>query len=189
MENPTDYLPLFLLIGAPLIVLIWAIAVYNRFVRLKNHCTEAWSNIDTELKRRHELIPNLVSVVKGYAAHERGVFEEVTRLRAACDTRQDLQRVASAERALGGALGRLIAVAEGYPELKADSHFRALQDELVNTEDRIQAARRFYNGNVRDINNLAESFPTSLIAGLGGFKRRDFFEVDPAVRSAPAVQL
>ena len=180
-----DLVPL-LILGVPvLLVLIWFIATYNRFVGLRNHCTEAWSNIDTELKRRYELIPNLVATVKGYAAHEQSVLEEVTRLRAVCAADQgSVAHQSHSEQALVGALGRLFVVAEQYPDLKASDNFLKLQRELVNTEDRLQAARRFFNGNVRENNNLVESFPSNIIANMFSFTLRDFFEVEPAVRGA-----
>lgn len=180
----SELMPL-LLIGVPaLFVLIWFIATYNSFVRLRNHCTEAWSNIDTELKRRYELIPNLVETVKGYAAHEQAVLEEVTRLRAVCAADHgSVAHQSGTEQALVGALGRLLVVAEKYPDLKASDNFLQLQRELINTEDRLQAARRFFNGNVRENNNLAESFPSNVVAGMFGFGLRDFFEVEAAVRT------
>jgi LemA protein len=175
-----------LIVGVPVLLLfIWFIATYNRFVQLRNHCTEAWSNIDTELKRRYELIPNLVATVKGYAAHERGLLEEVTRLRAACaQNNGPVGEQATSERALVAALGKVFVLAERYPELKASANFLALQEELTNTEDRLQAARRFFNGNVRENNNLVESFPSNLVANMFSFTLRDFFEVEPAVRGA-----
>lgn len=188
---PPEYMPLIVLAVPVLLALVWFIATYNRFVSLRNHCTEAWSNIDTELKRRYELIPNLVATVKGYAAHERGVLEEVTRLRAACaQNNGPVGEQAVSERALVAALGKVFVLAERYPELKASSNFLALQEELTNTEDRLQAARRFFNGNVRENNNLVESFPTNLVAGMFGFRQRDFFEVEAAFqRETPRVQL
>ena len=184
-------IPLLFLLALVLLPTVWAVSTYNRLVGLRNHCDEAWSNIDTELKRRYELIPNLVATVKGYASHEREVLEEVTRLRESCSA--DLgspAHQATTENALVQALNRLLVRIEAYPELKASENFLALQRELAITEDRIQAARRFYNGNVREHNNLVEMFPSSIIAGMGEFPKRDFFEVEStAFRQAPAVVL
>lgn len=189
--EPAQLLPVLLPLAAVLLPLMWAVLTYNRLVALKNHTTEAWSNIDTELKRRYELIPNLVATVKGYAAHEKNVLEEVTRLRQQCaQDHGPVAHQAQGERALVSAINKLLAVAENYPDLKASESFLELQRELANTEDRIQAARRFYNGNVRENNNLVESFPSNLIARLGGFELRDFFEVEAAaVRALPEVRL
>lgn len=179
---------------APLIIigiffvlpLVYFILTYNTLVALRNHIADAWGNIDTELKRRYDLIPNLVATVKGYAAHEREVFERVTELRAQCmANRGPVNEQAISENELVGALQRLLAVVENYPKLKADENFLELQHELVNTEDRIQAARRFFNGNVRDYRNKCETFPSSIIAGMFGFEKKDFFNVDPSVREVP----
>ncbi len=181
----------YILTGLAAAGLLWVLIVFNRLVRLRNHCREAWSNIDTELKRRYDLIPNLVAAVRGYAAHEKGVFEEVARLRAECvrATGSPLEQ-ARPENELVRALNRLIAVAESYPELRAADGFLRLQEELANTEDRLQAARRFYNGNVREINNLVQTVPSNLIANLFGFKGEEFFEVEgAAVRHAPVVDM
>ena len=182
--------PIIIVAVILLLPLIYGVATYNTLVALRNHISEAWSNVDTELKRRYELIPNLVETVKGYAKHERETLERVVELRNTClaDT-GSVRHQEGTEKQLVGAVQKLLAVAEAYPELKADSHFLALQKELVNTEDRIQAARRFYNGNVRDYRNKCEAFPSNLIAGMGGFKPRDFFDVDPAVREAPQMKL
>lgn len=166
------------------------VVLYNALVRLRNQCRESWSDVDTELKRRHDLIPNLVETVKGYAQHERDVFERVTQLRTqamAAGSRSDLARK---ENELMGALGSLFAVAEGYPQLKSDQNFRQLMQELVVTEDRIQAARRFYNANVRDYNTKCETIPSVFIAQLGGFQREEFFEIEDArEKLAPVVSL
>jgi LemA protein len=171
------------------IVLIWAVASYNGFVRLRNLVQEAWRQIDVELNRRHDLIPNLVETVKGYAAHERGVFDDVSRARAAASGGgQSPAQQAASENVLTQALGRLFAVAEAYPVLRASENFQQLQAELTNTEDRIAAGRRFYNANVRTLNTKVESFPSNLIAGAFGFVRAEYFETeDPAVRAAPQV--
>ncbi len=172
--------------GLFLLALLYVIATYNGLVALRNHIHDAWANIDTELKRRYDLIPNLVATVQGYAEHERGVFEEVTRLRNQCAANHGpTTSQATDERQLVGALQRLLAVVENYPQLKADQHFLQLQRELVNTEDRIQAARRFFNGNIRDYRNKREHFPSSIVASMFKFGQMDFFEVDAAVREPP----
>ena len=178
-----------LIIAAILLVpLLFVVLTYNALVSLKNHIRDAWGNIDTELKRRYDLIPNLVATVKGYAAHEKEVFELVTRLRNQClANRGPVSEQAGDEVQLVGALQQLLAIVENYPDLKADRHFLALQEELVNTEDRIQAARRFYNGNVRDYRNKCETFPSMLVAGMFGFEAQDYFNVESAVRQAPPV--
>ncbi|MCF7958534.1 MAG: LemA family protein [Phycisphaerae bacterium] len=170
--------------------MLFVILTYNTLVSLKNHIQDAWSDIDTELKRRYDLIPNLVSTVKGYAAHEKEVFTQITELRSKCMTNNGkVSDQCVDETLLVGSLQKLLAVVENYPQLKADSHFLTLQKELVNTEDRIQAARRFYNGNVRDYKNKCQMFPSSLIATLFGFESRDFFDVEPAVREPPKVSM
>lgn len=162
---------------------IFVIAQYNGLVGLRNHIRDAWANVDTELKRRYDLIPNLVATVKGYAAHEREVLERVVELRNRCATHAGPSAANQAdEQQLVDSLKRLFVLVENYPQLKADQHFLKLQDELVNTEDRIQAARRFYNGNVRDYRNKCEQFPSNIVAGLFNFKPADYFDVEPAVR-------
>ncbi len=168
--------------------LLYVIAQYNQLVGLRNYIRNSWSNIDTELKRRYDLIPNLVESVKGYAAHEQEVFERVTQLRARCVASQGAPvDQASDERLLVRELQRLLAVVENYPQLKADEQFAGLQRELVNTEDRIQASRRFYNGNVRDYRVKRESFPSNLIAGMFNFGPEEYFSVEPSVRDVPNV--
>lgn len=183
--------PLIVLAAIAGLPLLWLLVTYNRLVRYRNHCGEAWSDIDTELKRRHDLIPNLVSTVRGYAAHERGLLEEVTRLRSECMAEASPgARLTGLENQLTNALGRLMVRVEAYPDLKASEQFLSLQHELVVTEDRIQAARRFFNGNVRELNNAVESFPTNLVAGGFGFSKRDFFELsDVRERATPSVSL
>lgn len=180
---------LLALLGVAVIGLIWGVATYNGFVRLRNLVQEAWRQIDVELHRRHDLIPNLVETVKGYAAHERAVFDEVTAARAAAATPgSSPAEQAVQENQLTAALGRLFAVAEAYPQLRAADNFLALQAELTNTEDRIAAGRRFYNANVRQLNTKVESFPSNLIAGWFHFSRAEYFEAeDPAVRAVPTV--
>lgn len=178
-----------LLIGIIIFMLFFA-SVYNSLVTLRNHIAEAWSNIETELKRRYELIPNLVETVKGYARHERETLEHVVELRNQCAAdRGSIHHQENTEKELVSAVRRLLALAEAYPELKADEHYCALQRELVNTEDRIQAARRFYNGNVREYRNKCEMFPSSLIARLFRFEPRDYFDVEPAVHIPPHITL
>ncbi len=173
---------ILLLVGLGLVV------SYNRFVTQRNLIRNSFSNIDTELKRRYDLIPNLVETVKGYAAHEREVFEEVARTRsaAAATSGQSPAAQAAAEGPFVQALGRLFAVAENYPELKANQNFLALQSELSNTEDRIQAARRFYNANVNGYNRRVQAFPSSMIARRFGFKEEEFFEIPEAERAVVA---
>ena len=186
-----DAVGIALLVIAAIVViaLLWGVATYNGFVRLRNLVQEAWRQIDVELHRRHDLIPNLVDTVKGYAAHERAVFDEVTTARAAAASPGASPATQAAqENALTQALGRLFAVAEAYPQLRASDNFMALQAELTNTEDRIAAGRRFYNANVRQLNTKVETFPPNVIAGWFGFTRAEYFETeDPAVRAVPRV--
>jgi LemA protein len=171
-----------------LLPIVYVVLIYNTLVALRNHIRDAWSNIDTELKRRYDLIPNLVATVKGYAAHEKEVFERVTELRARCMAGEGTRREQVAQEGqLVEALKRLLVVVENYPKLKADQHFLELQRELVNTEDRIQAARRLFNGNVRDYLNKCESFPSSVIASMFGFEVQDYFQVSPSVREVQDV--
>lgn len=164
---------------AVIVVLGFAIvAVYNSLVTSRVRVDEAWSDITVQLKRRYDLIPNLINTVKGYATHEKSVFEEVTKARTAAMDAPTIADKAVAENQLAGTLKSLFAVAEAYPDLKASQNFQDLQNELVDTEDKIQAARRFYNGNVRDFNIKLSVFPTNLFAEMLGFTARDFFEVD-----------
>jgi LemA protein len=174
------------LVGLPL---LWAILTYNRFARLGQHVKESWSGVDVELKRRHELVPNLVETVKGYAKHERETLERVVAARArAMAAGGQLQQRIDGESELGRSLGRLLALSESYPELKSDRHFLELQRELSLTEDRIAASRRFYNANVRELNSLLIQFPSNLVAGVFGFREERFFELeDPSERAAPRV--
>ncbi len=165
-----------LAIVAVLAIFLWA--TYNALVKLKVRVDEAWSDITVQLKRRADLIPQLVNTVKGYASHEKGVFEEVTKARTAVMGASGVKETEQAENMLEGALKSLFAVAEAYPDLKASQNFAELQRELVDTEDKIQAARRFYNGGVRDINTKIQIFPNNLFAGMLGFKQREFFEVE-----------
>jgi LemA protein len=180
--------PLIVVAAVLLLPIIYVVLTYNTLVALRNHIRDAWSNIDTELKRRYDLIPNLVTTVKGYAAHEKEVFERVTQLRTQCIASQGTpQQQAVDENQLVTALQKLMAVVENYPQLKADKNFLELQKELVETEDRIQAARRFFNGNVRDYRNKCETFPSSIIANAFGFESHDYFNVHPSVREVPDV--
>jgi len=170
-----------ILVVAIAIPLIWWIATYNRFVSLKHTVKESWADIDVELKRRYDLIPNLVETVKGYAKHERETLERVVTLRnQAMGNHGSAESQGRDEQALQLGVKTLFAVAEGYPELKADANFRVLQEELAITEDRIAAARRFFNGNVRDLRNLKESFPTSIVGSTMGIEEPTFFELDDA---------
>lgn len=169
-------------------VILWVIAVFNGLIRLKNRTDEAWSDIDVQLKRRHDLIPNLIETVKGYAAHERQAFESVTNARAKAIGAQGIEEKGKAENMLSGTLKTLFAVAENYPQLKANENFLQLQTELSDTENKIQAARRFYNGNVRDLNIKIETFPSRIIAGVLGFKKRDFFEAEAGEKETPKVK-
>jgi LemA protein len=177
--------------GVLLLVLIWFIANYNRFVRLRQHVKESWADIDVELKRRYELIPNLVETVKGYAKHERETLERVVELRnQARANHGSAASQATSENVLLHALKGVFVLAEGYPELKSDRNFLELQGELAMTEDRIAAARRFFNGNVRDLRTLCEMFPTSLLASMFGFEAPTYFELDDvAERIVPRVGL
>ena len=168
-------------------VALWVIWAYNRFIALTQRTKEAWADIDVQLKRRYDLIPNLIETVKGYAAHERGVFEEVTEARAKATqvhvdpaniTPEQIQAMAGAESALTDALGKLLAVAEAYPDLKASQNFSELQTELTDTENKIQAARRFYNTNVRDLAIALQSFPQNLIGNMFNFKEEEYFELE-----------
>jgi LemA protein len=174
-----------------LVALIWFVATYNRFVRLRQHIRESWSGIDVELKRRYDLIPSLVETVKGYARHEREVLERVIELRnKAASNQGPAQSQAADESDLMRGLKQVFAVAEAYPQLRADQHFVALQRELSLTEDRIAASRRFFNGNVREYNALRQSFPTNLIAGVFSFGPETFFELSSdAERVVPRVEL
>jgi LemA protein len=168
---------IYIILGVILVTVLWAIFVYNGFVSLRNRAKEAWSDIDVQLKRRYDLIPNLVETVKGYAAHERQLLEKVTEARTRAMGAQTVQEHAEAENMLSSTLKTLFAVVENYPQLQAAGNFLELQRELRDTEDKIQAARRFYNGNVRDLNIKIERFPESIVAGIFSFQKMDFFEI------------
>jgi LemA protein len=169
--------PLIVVGGIVVVLLFWYILTYNGFIRLKNQADESWSGIDVQLKRRYDLIPNLVETVKGYAAHEKTTFENVTKARNVAMGAQSIEDKAQANNALSGMLKSLFAVAENYPELKANQNFLDLQAKLSEIEDQIQMARRYYNAVVRDFNIMCESFPSVIIAGMGGFKKKAFFEI------------
>lgn len=171
---------LYIILGIVAFVVIVGIAIYNGLVQSKIRVDEAWSDITVQLKRRYDLIPNLINTVKGYAKHEKEVFEKVTETRANAMNAQGPKDKAKAENAFSETLKSLFAVSEAYPDLKASDNFKELQAELVDTEDKIQAARRFYNGSARDLNIKIKKFPNVLFAGPMGFKEREFFEVDEA---------
>jgi LemA protein len=175
----------YIILAIVVLLLLSTAISYNRFVSQRNLIKNAFANIDTELRRRYDLIPNLVTTVQGYAAHEREVFEEVARTRSAAmgTTGQSPAAQAAAEGPFVAALGKLFAVAENYPELKANQNFLALQGELTNTEDRIQASRRFYNANVQNYNRRVQAFPSAFIAGMFKFKEEEFFEIPEAERA------
>jgi len=179
-----EWLPLIILA----IVLLWMISIYNSLITLRNRTDEAWSDIDVQLKRRYDLIPNLIETVKGYATHERSVFENVTKARTAAMTAEqsgDPKKVGEAENFLSSTLKSLFAVSENYPDLRASENFMELQRELRDTEDKIQASRRFYNSNVRDMNIKIQKFPPNIIAGLFKFKTREFFEIEEPEAKEP----
>ncbi len=159
-------------------LVLWLIGVYNSLIKMRNQTKEAWSDIDVQLKRRYDLIPNLIETVKGYAKHERELFENVTKARTTAMGAQSIEDKGKAENMLSGTLKSLFAVAENYPDLKANQNFLKLQDELADTENKIQAARRFYNGNVRDFNTKIQVFPNNMVAGMMNFKAFEFFEVE-----------
>ena len=181
---------LWIILGIVAVLGLFLWATYNGLVKLKVRVDEAWSDITVQLKRRTDLIPNLVNSVKGYASHEKGVFEAVTEARASVMSAKGVKETAAAENQFEGALKSLFAVAEAYPDLKANENFLQLQQELVDTEDKIQASRRFYNGGVRDLNTKIQIFPNNVFAGMLGFTKRDFFEVEDmaAVQSPVNVQ-
>ncbi|MBP7760545.1 LemA family protein [Candidatus Saccharibacteria bacterium] len=182
---------LWVVIGLVVVVVLFLWMTYNGLVTLKVRVEEAWSDITVQLKRRADLIPNLIETVKGYAAHEKEVFEKVTEARTAVmsATSQGPKAAAAAENQFEGALKSLFAVAENYPQLRATENFQQLQAELVDTEDKIQASRRFYNGGVRDLNTKIEQFPSNLIASMFGFVKREFFEVEDTAAIAEPVQV
>ncbi|MBI4032141.1 LemA family protein [Candidatus Berkelbacteria bacterium] len=178
---------LWLVIGIPVLIILWLIATYNGLISLKNRTDEAWSDIDVQTKRRYDLIPNLVEAVKGYAKHEKQVFTDVTKARTEAMKAGTIHDKAAKENMLTDALKSVFAVAENYPELKASDNFLQLQGELTDTEDKIEAARRFYNGNVRDFNTKLQVFPTNMFAQSLGFTAREFFEATGAEKAPVTV--
>lgn len=174
----------WIILGVLVVLAGVLIGMYNSLVRANVRVEEAWSDITVQLKRRYDLIPNLVNTVKGYATHEKGVFEKVTEARANALNAQGVTETAEADNQFQAALKSLFAVSEAYPDLKANQNFQQLQADLVDTEDKIQAARRFYNGSARDLNIKIQTFPTNIFAGMLGFKRREFFEVGEAEQAA-----
>lgn len=180
---------MLIILGAIVLLVAIIVVFYNSLVSLKNRAKEAWADIDVQLKRRYDLIPNLVNIVKGYATHERELFEKVTQARANAISAQGVADKAEAENVLAGTLKSLFAVSENYPDLKASVNFLELQRELTDTEDKVQAARRFYNANVRDLAIKIESFPSNIAAKVFGFKKMDLFEIaEPAEKQAPQVK-
>ena len=178
---------IYILLGVLAAVVLWAVGSYNHFVTLVQRCKEAWADIDVQLKRRYDLIPNLVETVKGYATHEKEAFENVTNARARAMNAGGVEERGKAENMLTGALKTIFAVAEAYPDLKANQNFLELQRELSDTENKIQSARRFYNSNVRDLNTGLQSFPGNIIAGFFHFEPREYFELgaDEAAAKEP----
>jgi LemA protein len=176
---------LWIVLGILVVLLLWAVFAYNGLVRLRNEADQGWANIDVQLKRRADLIPNLVETVKGYAAHEKETFEQITAARAALQQAQTPAEASAANAQAQAATSRLIAVAEAYPELKASQNFLALQEELTDTEDKIAAARRYYNSTVLHYNTKTQTFPSVLIAGVAGFKQKELFELDDAAEAQP----
>lgn len=182
-------IPLLVVLGLVVILALYTIGIYNKLVKLKNLVEEAWSGIDVQLKKRYDLIPNLVETVKGYAAHEKETLENVTRARAAAQQATTVEGHQVAEKNLSGALMNLLAVAERYPDLKANTNFLQLQSSLSEIEGDIEKARRYYNGNVREQNTLIESFPSNIIANMFNFAKSVFFELEnPAEKQAPSVK-
>lgn len=177
-----------IILGAVVLIALWAIMVYNGLIKSRNRTDEAWSDIDVQLKRRYDLIPNLMETVKGYAAHESGTLQKVMEARNAAMNAKTVAEHGAAENMLSQTLKSLFAVSEAYPDLKANQNFLHLQEELTNTEDKIQASRRFYNGNVRDFNTKLQVFPTNLIANMLGFTKREFFEIGESERAVPQVK-
>lgn len=178
---------LWIIVGILVILIIWAISVYNGVIVLKNRTEESWSDIDVQLKRRHDLIPNLIETVKGYAKHEKDLFEQVTKARSEAISAKEPADLAGKENALSGALRSVFAVAENYPELKASQNFIELQNELSDTENKIEAARRFYNTNVRDFNTKVQIFPNSIIANMMSPKSFELFEANTEEKETPVV--
>jgi LemA protein len=175
-------------VGIAVLLGLAVVLLYNRLVRLRNRTENAWSQVDVQLRRRYDLIPNLVETVKGYASHEQQTFEEVTRARTRAQEARTVEEQAEAENVLTAAIGRLFAVAEAYPELRATENFQQLQAELAETENKIQVARQVYNDTVLSYDNARQTVPTNLIAGMFGFEGRPYFEIEEPAREAPRVQ-
>ena len=182
-------LTVWILVAVVVVLVLWAVFTYNRLVTLRNRVENGWSQIDVQLRRRYDLIPNLIETVKGYAAHEREIFEHVTEARTRAMGATGVEDQANAENAVTAGLGRLIAVAEAYPDLKANQNFLALQEELIGTESKIAYTRQFYNDQVALLNTLIQKFPANVIAGLGHFEPKPFFEIDEPVRGPVQVDI
>lgn len=179
----------YILLGLAVLVVLWLMGAYNSLVRLRNRVREGWAQIDVQLKRRYDLIPNLVETVKGYASHERETFEAVIAARQQGIDAKGIAEQAEAENLITGALKQLFALSEAYPDLKANQNFLQLQEELTSTENKVGFARQYYNGEVRGLNNKIEMFPSNIVAGMFGFKMAEFFELEEeAAREAPKVQ-
>jgi LemA protein len=180
----------YILIAVVVIVVLWVVGAYNKLVKWRNRANESWADIDVQLKRRHDLIPNLVKVVQGYAAHEKETFENVVRARNSAMSAGGPEELAAAENMLTGALKSIFALSEAYPDLKANENFLELQRELSDTENKVQAARRFYNTNVNSFNTTLQTFPTNMIAGMFSFTVKEFFEIDDdAERAVPEINM
>lgn len=181
--------PIYIILAVLGVMLLWVVIAYNSFVFLVNQTKNAWADIDVQLKRRTDLIPNLIDIVKGYAKHEKGVFEEVAKARSALVNAKNPPQAAAADNMLTNALKSLFAVAEAYPNLRASENFSKLQEELTDTEDKIEASRRFYNANVRELNTKIEIFPYNIIAGIFNFQKQAFFEADEEAKKEVKVSI
>jgi LemA protein len=179
---------MWIVLGIVLVIGLWAVGIYNGLIKLKNRTDEAWSDIGVQMKRRFDLIPNLVETVKGYATHEQGTLDKVIQARNTAMGAKGAHDLAVADNQLSQTLKSIFALSEAYPDLKANTNFLHLQQELTDTEDKLSASRRFYNGNVRDLNTKLQVFPDNLIAGMLGFAKREFFEVEEAAKAAPQVK-
>jgi len=180
---------LIVIVALVLIAALVAVLIYNRLVRLRNRAENSWAQVDVQLRRRYDLIPNIVEAVKGYAAHERGTFDEVTQARTAAQQAQGVAEQAQAENALTAAIGRLFAVAEAYPQLRATENFQQLQEQLADVEQKIAVSRQIYNDAVLTYDNALETVPTNIVAGMFDFEQKQYFEIEePAAREAPSVQ-
>ncbi|MEN6356109.1 MAG: LemA family protein [Armatimonadota bacterium] len=180
---------MWIILGVIFAALVYVVLTYNAFASLRNRARNAWADVDVQLKRRHDLVPNLVAAVQGYASHEKSVFEDVANLRAKAAQLEGIGEKAGAENDLSGAIKSIFAVAESYPELKADANFRDLQKQLTDIEDHIQYARRYYNAVVRDINTKCEMFPSNLVAGWFGFGRQEYFGAADDERESPHIKM